>query len=490
MQDKKVIIIGSGIGGLSTAIILAKSGYQVTVLEKNKQPGGMMRSYRRRGIHCETGIHYLGSLDRGQILRKFFDYLEVTEDIPVTRMGEDGVIDRYIFPDQTEKYACFDLPPSIEAYAGNLLASFPDEHKLIDKIVTSLADSADQLHSLEYLYKDNQDFSLLDDIEPMGAILHKYRCSPELKSVLAIPSSWIGVPIDECPAYYHNMALASYLSSSWRLKKNGSHMVDALANRLEKLGGTIITAAKVEKVLVESREVKGVETGNGDKMYAANVIAAIHPQQLLPMLPDGAVKPSYKNRISRIKNTHSVFALHASIDGKTHPPIKHNIFAISTEPTGEVNDLNYYQFRKSGKKGTTLLSIITSGREELWHEWQESTTGKRGDDYLKLKKQQAAILIKEAENLFGPFNDLKILDTFTPLTIRDWVNSPDGSAYGVLRSANQVLSTALLNRTAVKGLCLAGQNILAPGVIGTIMGSFSTAKLIMGEKRFKEEINL
>ncbi|MCI5219845.1 MAG: NAD(P)/FAD-dependent oxidoreductase, partial [Candidatus Electrothrix sp. LOE2] len=97
LSQKNILIIGSGIGGLSTAIILAKLGFEVTVLEKNRQAGGLLRSYARDGIECEVGVHYLGSLDNGQVLRKFFDYLGVTESIPVTRMGQDGIIDRYIF---------------------------------------------------------------------------------------------------------------------------------------------------------------------------------------------------------------------------------------------------------------------------------------------------------------------------------------------------------------------------------------------------------
>ena len=92
--------------------------------------------------------------------------------------------------------------------------------------------------------------------------------------------------------------------------------------------------------------------------------------------------------------------------------------------------------------------------------------------------------------MFGSFNRAKILDTYTPLTMRDWVNSPGGSAYGVLRSSSQMLATAMLNRTAVKGLYLAGQNVMAPGIIGTIIGSFSTVKLILGLDEFKEKILL
>ncbi len=163
---------------------------------------------------------------------------------------------------------------------------------------------------------------------------------------------------------------------------------------------------------------------------------------------------------------------------------------METDQAGNVPDLKYYQIRKSEKKGTSLLSILTSGNDALWSPWKETLSGHRGGEYESLKEQLGIELIREAENLFGSFNGLKILDTYTPLTIRDWVNSPQGSAYGVLRSSSQTLATALLNRTAVKGLYLAGQNVMAPGVIGTIMGSFSTVKLILGADEFRKQVHL
>ena len=71
-----------------------------------------------------------------------------------------------------------------------------------------------------------------------------------------------------------------------------------------------------------------------------------------------------------------------------------------------------------------------------------------------------------------------------PLTTRDWVNSPQGSAYGVLRSSNQLLEASILNRTSVKGLFIAGQSVMAPGILGTILGSLGTVKLIIGPERY------
>ncbi|MCK5071422.1 MAG: hypothetical protein KAR01_12790, partial [Desulfocapsa sp.] len=304
----------------------------------------------------------------------------------------------------------------------------------------------------------------------------------------AIPSSWIGVPVADCPAYYHNMALASYLSSSWRLEQSGAEMVEVLVARLLELGGKIITSAEVAGVEVDSRVVKGVMLQTGECLPASIVIGAVHPQIVLGMLPDGAVKPSYKNRITKLQNTHSVFAVHASLSAENHPELPYNTFKVETDTNGNILDLRYYQFRKSEKPNRTLLSILTSGSDELWAAWKDTQTGRRGSAYGDAKKKHALTLLSEAEDLFGPFEGLKILDAYTPLTIRDWVHSPDGSAYGVLRSSSQTLSTALLNRTAVQGLYLAGQSVLAPGVIGTLMGSFSTVKLILGADEFRKRV--
>ncbi len=487
----KVLIIGSGIGGLSTAIILAGLGFDVTVLEKNSRPGGLMRSYSRDGIECEVGVHYLGSLDRGQILRRFFDYLGVTEKIPVTRMGENGIIDRYLFDPAGGGPTSFDLPPGLDRFEENLRNTFTEEQQQIEEIIKPIRKAADQLHALDFLDGAGNDFALLDQDRSLGEILDDLQVSPRLRSVLAIASSWIGVPLDDCPAFYHNMALASYVSSSWRLDCSGSDMAEVLADRLRSLGGKILTRAGVSRIRVQKKIVTGVQLSSGEELPATTVIGAVHPKVILNMLPlKGAVRPSYRQRITGIKDTHGIFSVHARIASDAHPELPYNLFKIDTDKKGNVPDLRYYQIRTSKQKGSNLLSILTSGRDELWAPWEQTRSGRRGREYNATKMDLAGQLIHEAETLLGPFKDLKILDAYTPLTLRDWVNSPGGSAYGVQRSASQMLATALLNRTSVQGLYLAGQSVMAPGIIGTIMGSFSTVRLLLGPEEFKATIRL
>ena len=81
MSKYDIIIIGSGLGGLECGAILSKEGYNVCVLEKNELFGGCFQTYRRKGHLLDTGIHYIGSLDEGQVMNQFFRYVGIMDHL-------------------------------------------------------------------------------------------------------------------------------------------------------------------------------------------------------------------------------------------------------------------------------------------------------------------------------------------------------------------------------------------------------------------------
>ena len=83
-----VIIIGSGLGGLACGVTLSKEGYNVCVLEKNALPGGCFQSFKRYGRVLDTGIHYIGSMDEGEIMRQYFTYFGIMDKLKMRRMDE------------------------------------------------------------------------------------------------------------------------------------------------------------------------------------------------------------------------------------------------------------------------------------------------------------------------------------------------------------------------------------------------------------------
>ena len=89
MDRKKVIIIGSGLGGLSSGVVLAKNGYRVTVLEQNVWPGGCLQCFSRHGVKFETGMHFIGSADEGQILNRMMRYLEIADRMELSRLNPE-----------------------------------------------------------------------------------------------------------------------------------------------------------------------------------------------------------------------------------------------------------------------------------------------------------------------------------------------------------------------------------------------------------------
>ena len=81
MSKYDIIIIGSGLGGLECGAILSKEGYHVCVLEKNELFGGCFQTYQRGGHRMDTGIHYIGSLDEGQIMNQYFRYFGIMDKL-------------------------------------------------------------------------------------------------------------------------------------------------------------------------------------------------------------------------------------------------------------------------------------------------------------------------------------------------------------------------------------------------------------------------
>jgi all-trans-retinol 13,14-reductase len=485
-NQEDVLVIGSGIGGLTAAIILLKLGCRVTVVEKNPLPGGLMRSYRRDGIDCPVGVHYMGALAEGQPLRRMFDYLGVAAQIPLERMGSEGVIDRYIFEDFT-----FDLPEGIDAFAKNLRRTFPGEGRCIDAVIKNLLDISVRMDEFETLLPQSRDFeSMMAYMEPLGDLMTRLQCSPALRRTLGIMSSWIGIPPDECPVYYHHMALASYLFSSWRPACSGADMADVFADRVTGLGGAIVAGDPVERILIRHGAVHGAVLESGRDLQAGRVVGAIHPRMLLGMLPAEAVKPVYRRRLSRLEDTQGIFSAYFAVDADAHPELSYNVYRIFAEEKGAMPGGFFYQRRRTGRPGLNLVSVMTISHASEWERWEHTRTGRRGEDYREAKERKAEGLIREAEKIFGPHRGLRLLDASTHLTLRDWVNTPGGSAYGVLRSTKQLIGAAMLNRTSVEGLYLAGQNVLASGVFGTVLGSFYTVRQMIGQARFRKEVIL
>ena len=484
VEGKNIVVIGAGVGGLSTGILLSLLDYHVTIVDKNREPGGLMRSYSRRGIDCPVGVHYVGALNTFEPLGKMFGVLGISVDDLFYRMGNERVTDRYIFDDFV-----FDLPVGIDAYEKNLRKAFPLDSAALDVLMKNLREIVGTMMASSFFLNSGDPFQHMDHFRPMGELLDDLAASPRLRAVLAVPCQLIGVQLNDCPVIFHHMVVAGYLFSSWRLKDGGAKMADVFAARFTELGGNLILNKSVRKIYLEGGNVVGISLDKGVDLPADAVVAAIHPKTLLGLLDESALRASLRERIVALEETDGVIAVQASVDASAHGEVDYNIYRMHHDERGFLEDGIFYQIRRGDDRGTNLLSIITRSLYRDWSLWENTLTGRRGAAYEEKKLAMARDLLRKAEEIFGPLKNARILDVFTPLTLRDYGNCPEGSCYGVLRSTHQLLKIASLNNLPIGGLCLAGQNAMAPGVMGSIMGSFNAVRQLIGDQRFAGEFH-
>ena len=476
---QETVVIGAGAAGLTTALLLARlgDGSRVTVIDRNPEPGGLMRSFTRGGVACSVGVHYISAFAPGQPLRQVYDALGVTDRIPAERMGTgpDGIIDRYVFDDLT-----FDLPSSFEAYERALLATFPSEGAAIRTVIEALRDVGVLVNRLDSVLPTNAERLPIGVRRSCKEVFADAGCSRALRGVLSVPTALLGVSGGECPFVQYAAAHASYLLSAWRLRISGAQMADVLVDRLRALGGTLVSGEEVGHIEIADRCVTGVITASGRRIPASTVVAAVHPKILAAITAPGALRPAYRSRVERLRETPGVVVVHAIIDGERHPPQPHNTYRVWLDEEGLARDSLFLQLLPSGRPGQTLLIAVVGSEHRAWEAWAQTQTGRRGPAYAAAKARRAEQMLDEAARVLGDLRLLKTLDCFTPLSLRDWVGSPLGGAYGISRSARRFIETATLHRTGIGGLHLTGQSALAPGILGVTLGAVRTAAEIAG----------
>lgn len=132
MSKYDIIIIGSGLGGLECGAILSKEGFNVCVVERMHNSADASRTYQRKENLFDTGIHYVGSLDEGQVMNQYFRYFGIMDKLKVRRL-DDTAFDTIYYKGKSYDYA-MGYPQFIET----LCQSFPHEKEHLKRYAAEL----------------------------------------------------------------------------------------------------------------------------------------------------------------------------------------------------------------------------------------------------------------------------------------------------------------------------------------------------------------
>ena len=133
------IIIGSGVGGLSSAICLAREGQKVLVLEQHDVPGGWCHSFYLNGHRFTPGVHYIGLLEKGQSTNELYTGLGIANDVSFYKMNTKAFEHCWIGDER------FDYPSNYNDLINALVERFPEEEKNIRAYLKIVKNVGDQL---------------------------------------------------------------------------------------------------------------------------------------------------------------------------------------------------------------------------------------------------------------------------------------------------------------------------------------------------------
>jgi all-trans-retinol 13,14-reductase len=309
-----VVIVGAGLGGLLCGAILSKEGLKVCILEKNEQIGGSLQTFRQNGHSLDTGIHYIGSLDKGQTLHKIFRYLGIMDRLELTKMQENGY-DMILFKDDKNEYP---HGMGYEKFINQLSEKFPSERNAIIEYCLEIKKVCATVPlynmSMEDKYDDVDMLSLSAKVK-----IESFTHDKKLQAVLAGSNMLYAGDADRTPWYVHALILNSYIESSWRCSKGGDQIAKLLAREIKANGGIIQTKASVKCIREENGEAKYAELESGDKISGMTFISNVHPSVTLDILDSDAIRPVYKNRIKDLRNSISAFVLNIILKPETYP---------------------------------------------------------------------------------------------------------------------------------------------------------------------------
>ena len=497
MKKFDVLIIGSGMGGLVCGNILAKEGYSVCIVEKNKQIGGCLQIYVRDRVIFDSGVHYIGGLEKGQTLYQIFKYLGLMEKLSLEKM--DPGFDRVLIEGDSKEYR---IMQGYEAFEKELVSDFPDEKAAIRLYIDSIRETCDAFPL--YRLRNTGDPERKEKAMSLSAkiFIDSVTNNKTLRSVLAGNNMLYAGSGESTPFYVHALTVNSYIESAWRCLNGGAQIAKHIARNITACGGLVLKNKEVKKLIVEDNRITAALLQDGTFISADHFVSNITPAATFKMVDSVLVRPVTRKRIEAMPHTISSFIVNIVLKRKSFPYVKHNFYyqkdsVWAMDNYSEDNwPLGYGMFLtpdESGEfaDGMTIFAYMRYEEVLPWAATYNTVADKksRGLGYESFKERKMERLLAVVEQRFPDLRE-SILHSYTstPLTFRDYIGNGDGNLYGSAKDYKNPLGTLVSAKTRIPNLFLTGQYLNLHGILGTAISGLISCIQLTGKDDFIEKI--
>ncbi len=474
-----VIVIGSGLGGLSCAAAFARQGYKALVIEQHDKPGGFATAFQRPGgFLFEVSLHstVAGQRDGAYNLIRGFPEITDVEFLPHPSLF------RAIFPEHDLRVPQRD----VEAFTGMLVKEFPEEKAGITGLFADMRGLSEEVRRLSAA-GGNVDMSRFPVDFPLvfafhtktwGEMVDARVSNPKLKGIISGQWPYYGLPPSRLSCFYYALPFLGYLTGGGFYPKGRSQDIsNALARFIRQQKGEIVLSTRVDRILMKDKAANGVMTADGKEYRSRVVVSNASPFETFQrLIADRTALADYEARWQQYSVSLSIFQVFLGLDqdlvGKLGLKDSEIFVETSYDPeagyagalAGDVEHggvcISLYDailrgYSPAGKNTINLLALQGYGP---WEKYEKEYLAGNKTAYRKEKERMAEILIEKAEKalLPGLARAIRVKEIGTPLTNRRFTGHHRGAVYGWDQTVNNSGNARVGHATPIKNLYLAG----------------------------------
>jgi phytoene dehydrogenase-like protein len=486
---KKVIIIGAGIAGMTTGILLQKAGYQTEIFEKNAVAGGQCTGWKREGYFIDNCIHWMTGTKEGSDLYELWKEIGALGD-------EVELCEKKMFYSSKLNGQTLTFWRDADRTRKEMLALSPSDEKEINKLMDYVKLAEDMKVPVEKPFDAMNVWEFMKlgmSMKKMGKVMKEYGRKDIKEIALRFKHPLIQRAImDYMPpgylAYAFLVSYATVTSGNGDVPKGGSlEMAMRIARKYKETGGIIHTNTNVERIRLSGKIAEGILLQGGKEISADYVVCACDTNYTFhKLLPETYMPKLLKKQYDERKKypVTSGFQVAYAVDGVFPELTGTKVFSCREIEIGNhtvsAMSINSYDYEPDfAPEGKTIIQTNFIQNEADYKYWDKIYSNKEKYAQKKNEIAQQAMerVIMEYPNLKGK---IKILDVWTPMTYARYCNSFHGAymSFITTKQAKSIITPGIIG--GIDNVLLASQWLMGPGGLpaAAATGKFAAWRII------------